>query len=191
MGDLGGSHAPDRHDPPRTGLFWESGARVFPDAEHWPLGSVPASATVCPSRLGPKCSCCGLLFLPTWTTFLERFSPVPIHGPAVHPQSPLGRTAHPVWEANACHLPGVPGCRDPGGPASSVPAPPGPALRLPALPWRPGPTEPAPRDSGRPAVGGASARGRGLCCPSRPPRYTAPRLVSPGGKGGKRRDDRV
>ena len=71
-------------------------------------------------------------------------------------------------------LPGVPGCRDPGGPASSALAPPSPALRLPVLPWRPGPTEPAPRDSGRPAVGGASARGRGLCCPSRhPPLHSA------------------
>ena len=86
----------------------------------------------------PSAPAVGSLFLPIWTTFLERFSPVPIHGPTVHPQSPLGRTAHPVWEANACHLPGVPGCRDPGGPASSVPAPPGPALRLPALPWRRG-----------------------------------------------------
>lgn len=136
---------------------------------------------------------CGLPFLPTWITFLERFSPIPIPGPTVHPQSLLGGALHTLFGRQPpVTLPGVPGCRDPGGSASSVLAPPGPALRLPVLPWRPGPTEPAPRATLAARLWAEPQREGGACA-IHPgiPRYTVPDLVGPGGEGGTGCDDRV
>lgn len=88
-------------------------------------------------------------------------------------------------------LPGVLGCRDPGGPASSVLAPPGPALRLPVLPWRRG-QQSQPRAT-RAARLWAGPQREGGACAVHPgiPRYTVPGLASPGGEGGTGCDDRV
>ena len=160
---------------PGQGCSGSLGAKVFLDPDHRPLGSVPARPPSVLPVWVPSAPACGLPFLPTWITFLERFSPIPIPGPTVHPQSLLGRTAHPVWEATACHLAGCSWLPRPwrprilsAGASRSRPASPSAALETGANRASPA------RDSGRPAVGGASARGRGLCYPSRhPPLHSA------------------